>query len=61
MSRLEHARERFSADWAELRQSMRKETGRSPRGSKALVWTVLALTVGLSLGASVRRRRKKRA
>lgn len=51
MTQLEDARARFAADWHDLRRSIRKETGLKPQRSTSLVWPVLALAVGVAVGA----------
>jgi len=59
MTRLVDARERFAADWHDLRSSLRKETGGKPHRSANLVWPVLALAVGVAVGAGVWRQARK--
>lgn len=58
MTRLVDARERFAADWHDLRGSLRKETGGEPRWPAHLVWPILALAVGVAVGAGYRWRRR---
>jgi len=53
MNQLSDARERFAADWQDLRRSMRRETGREPRWTANLLWPVLALAAGVAAGAGV--------
>lgn len=59
MTRLIEARQRFAADWQDLRSSLSRETGREPRWSRSLIGPALALALGVAFGAGVWRRRSR--
>lgn len=60
MTGLGKARSRFTVDWHDLQESLRKETGKSPRWTRSLTWPVLALAAGVALGAHYRWRRGRK-
>lgn len=60
MNRLTMARERFEREWHSLRQSARREVGTEPRWRKSRILPVLALAVGVLVGAGVWRYQAKK-
>jgi hypothetical protein len=60
MNQLDDARNRFAADWQDLRRSMRKETGKEPHWTANLVWPALALAAGVAVGAGAWWRRARK-
>jgi len=60
MNQLGDARQRFAADWHDLRRSMRHETGKDSRWTANLLLPVLALAVGVAAGAGVWWRRTRK-